>query len=390
MSKFKCGFKEAYIKALGTTKSYDTDYNNGEKVIDRKIIDSLHASRCLSQERNFDNLNSAEKFVCKYITSILSIAEKIILNPSIPYLLHDKEYEMDENQMSINLYDVITGIKRYNFDLEDSQIISNIMSAVFDNLDTIDKSTYYAVLCSIYYIQILRGDDAKYFEEKYISLESDNNALTNLPLVKNALYLKNTCEKLNVYQDTITKNIEEKFKVNPFFIAAQKSIDIAKELNSNSLGFFELDTNDINMYLNDGNVSIKTFEGYHKLNLSYEFGTKVWIDYNNPDRLFASEVMPFAFQEDCDQNMNYEFAFKAVQVFNEMIKNCRLINEAPIVTKLTDVPGLLEDESPGEIYLSLDEYINDIKRYEMLALNSVQTMSELIYKSVLEMLAHYE
>ena len=60
--------------------------------------------------------------------------------------------------------------------------------------------------------------------------------------------------------------------------------------------------------------------------------------------------------------MNYESAFKALQVFNEMIKNCRLINEAPIVTKLTDVPGLLEDEKPGEIYLALDEYINDIKR----------------------------
>lgn len=390
MSKFQCGFQETYIKVLGQTKKYDEDYNNGEKVIDRKIIDSLYASRFITQNRGYINLNDAEKFVCKYITSILSIAEKILLNPSIPYLPNDEVYEFDENQMTVNLYDVILGLRRNDFDAEDSQIISNIMSAIFDNLDSVDKSTHYAVLCAIYYIYALRGEKAKFFEEKYINCDSDNNALTNLPLVQNALYLRSMCNKLNKYQNKITKNIENKFKANPFFIAAQKLIDDAKELNANSLGFFELSNDYIRMDLNNGSVSLETTEGYNKVNISYEFGSDVWIDYNNPDRLIAAEVMPFGYQEDCESRQNFVSSFKIEQLFTETIKNCRLINEAPIVTKLTDVRGLLDDNRSGDVYLSLDEYINDILRFEILSINSVQTMSELIYKSVLEMLAYYK
>lgn len=389
MSKFKCGFKEAFITGLGRTKPYDTEYNKGERVIDRSLIDVMIATNKIPSERNFVGLNDAEKAVTEYLLCILSIAEKIINTPAVKYLVHDSIYELTD-LFEVNLYQVMSGMRRHKFDEDDTQTIKDMMVHVVDRLHDIDKSTHYAVLCGIYYIYVLRGDGAREYEDRYIQMDDENCALTNLPLIKNAIYLRTKCDELNVLQDSIMKNLNTFYKSNKFYQAAEKLIDDAKNLNKQSLGLYEFDEDSINITIGGSNIHLETFETYHQVSLALEFGSNVDIDYHNPDRLLAAEVMPFAFQEDCQDNNNFNNCMNLIKRANVIMKGCKLINEAPIGTELTNKADILNGEMGSEVYLSIEEYISDIKRFEVLVINDCEHMCECMYKSTLEILAHYK
>lgn len=401
MSKFKCGFKDAFITCMDRTKPYDTEYHGGKELIDRRLIDVMltqnkipyhitnRSNNLPHSERNFSSLNDAEKFVCEYFLCILSIAEKILEKPAVQYLVHDSVYELTD-LFEINLYQVMMGMYRNKFDDDDIQIIKDLMVHVVDSLYDIDKSTHYAVLCGIYYIYILRGGEALAYEDRYIQMDDQNCAMTNLPLIKNAIYLKSKRDELNELHQTIMMNLDKTYKSNMFYQASEKIIEDAKNLNKQSPGFYEFDDEQMNMRVNGPNVQLETFENYHQVSLAFEFGSNVEIDFRNPDRLIAPEVMPFAFQEDCQDNNNFINCMNLIKRTNVILKGCRLINEAPIGTELTNKADILSGANGSEVYLSIDEYISDIKRFEILVINDCENMCENIYQSTLEILVHYK
>lgn len=391
MSVLGLSFKDKFLQILYKDNiDYTNAYHKGEKIIDRLIEDIYRVDHSFEHTIGSPTTTEEEKFIINYFKHVYSIAEKIINEPSIPYLLSPEEYK-SLDLIAEPISKIYWKFSSVNFNDNEILVFKELMSNLIDRIKTIDSSTYYACLCAINYLYHIRiHEDMQPYEECYI-VNSLDDAITKLPLVANIIYLKEECKKINQFQIDIRDNITSALEKNKFYIAAQKLISDVKELNNESLGLFELDNREFEIQLCETTVSLRTFESHFVFQLDFGFGSNTFIDYSNPDRIISAECMPFGYTEnEMHKDIRFKNSFNLIDTFNKVMKSCRLINEAQIGTKFTDPVKLLNTCYGPDVYISIDEYKNSLKRYETILLANIDDLCECIYKSTLEIFANYK
>ena len=391
MSGLGLSFKDKFLQVLYKENiEYTKAYHKGEKTIDRLIEDIYRVDYSFEHTMGF-TVTEKEKFIINYFKHIYSIAEKIINEPSIPYLLSPEEYK-SLDLIAEPISKIYWQFSRVNFNDDEIIVFKELMTHVIDAIKNVDESTHYACLCAINYLYHIRtyDEEIKPYEEQYI-VHSLDHAVAKLPLIANIMHIKEECKKINQFQIDISDNIISTLEKNKFYVAAQKLLSDVKELNNKSLGLFELDNREFETALCETNVSLRTFESNVLFQFDFGFGSNTFIDYSNPDRINSAECMPYGYTEnEIHKDIRFKNCFNLMDIFNKVMKSCRLINEAPIGTQFTDPVKLLNTPYGPDVYLSIDEYKNSLKRYETILLSNIDDICEYIYKGTLEILANYK